>query len=313
MGFSLTMVNLWIGLCRGAAGLPRALQALGYEDRLIEWQFRTDSGEQVCPDLVVASKACGHCLLLEFKGGENADEGQLHRYAGVTQETLQSLAFLQPEETSTHDTVVVGAAEHRRRLVLALTKAKEQFPLLVSYAHSLKLAAHSIREARTNALFQDRGLRVDLSTAPMGFVPFDGESEDWEIAEVVGPILLEYMNMRRSRILVDEICEEVFTLVWAAMGTPARDTARSRVRSVLLMLADECFAEYVRCEGGRKFEGVIVVQNPLEFLSDRRTAAFQKLRRSLGDFVESVRTGVRRLEGVQMSLAFDEMATPDPK
>jgi len=311
LGFSLQMVNVWIGLCKGVAGLPRDVTLLGYQDKLIEWRFRTDTGELVCPDLIVASKEVGHCLLLEFKGGENASEDQLHRYAGVTRDALQQLAFLQPEETLTHDTVIVGAAEHGKRLKLAIVQSECAFPLVLAHSQSLRLAANSIGEARTDVIFRKGGLRIDFSTAPMSFVPFDSESEDWEVANAVAPVLLEFMCMRRPRIAVDEICEQVFVLVWGAMGEPAKDNARSKIRSVLLMLADEAFSEFIRCGSSKHFEAVDVVKNPVDFRPDRRTAAFQKLQRSLAEFVESIRTGVRKVEGVQMSFDFEAQSSSE--
>ena len=45
LSFSLTMLNLWIGMCRGVVGLPRDLKSLGYQDKWIEYRFVNQDSE----------------------------------------------------------------------------------------------------------------------------------------------------------------------------------------------------------------------------------------------------------------------------
>lgn len=88
--FNLTMINLWIGMCRGVAGLPRDLKELGYVDKSIELRFRNQDMETVCPDLIIASDGLPHTLLFEFKSGANTEEDQLRRYSRVNQNDLMT-------------------------------------------------------------------------------------------------------------------------------------------------------------------------------------------------------------------------------
>ncbi len=114
MRFNLKMLNLWIGLCRGVAGLPDALRKLGYEDKWIEYTFANQDIEKVCPDLIVASEQLGHTILLEFKSGANTEPDQLRRYSRVTQENLVT-AFISREAARNHDVSIVGRNEHGER------------------------------------------------------------------------------------------------------------------------------------------------------------------------------------------------------
>src|SRR5437660_1760886 len=89
---NLALMNLFIGMCKGVAGLPRDLRNLGYGDKWIELRFVNAQGEQVVPELVIASRQLHHTILFEWKSGANMEADQLRRYAGVTTEDLRERA-----------------------------------------------------------------------------------------------------------------------------------------------------------------------------------------------------------------------------
>jgi hypothetical protein len=107
--FNLKMLNLWIGLCRGEAGLPLDIRHLGYKHKWIELRFLNSHGEDVKPELIIASDRIGHTVLLEWKAGANTEQDQLRRYSGVDQQDLVQKVALTPVEASSHDTCVLGS------------------------------------------------------------------------------------------------------------------------------------------------------------------------------------------------------------
>ena len=128
--FNRTLLNVWIGMCRGWPGLPRQLREWGYADRWIDHRFPNQDREPVHPDLIIASEAKANTLLLEFKSGANADEDQLRRDSRVCSDDLVRGALMRPTETAGHDVVVIGYSDNAERLRIGLDAGPYPFPLL---------------------------------------------------------------------------------------------------------------------------------------------------------------------------------------
>ena len=289
--FNLTMLNLWIGLCRGVAGLPKALRKLDYKDKWIEWKFTNQDREVVLPDLLIASEKMGHTLLLEFKSGANTEPDQLNRYSRVTQDDLRRKAFISLEATLYHDVSIVGKNEHGERLRMGITGGDHQFPLLLVDEDGLLLGYGNFQLSELDSLFSPR-LDIDWEQVPYGFVPVNEDSKPWEIAEVVMPIVLRYMTERRPSARVPDICQDICT-TWGIMGTPARDQTKSKVRNVLHEAARQHFKPYLRWV--KPMDGVEIVANPLDLKPDKRTTEYRKLRRAQEHFIEDLRVPGQQL------------------
>ena len=298
MSFSLTMLNLWIGMCRGVAGLPKDLRKLGYQDKSIEYGFANQDLQKVVPDLVLASEQMSHTLLLEWKSGANTEADQLRRYSRVNQKDLQTRAFISPSAARSHDVTVVGRDEHVDRLRMGLDAGGYAFPLLLADGEGLALSHNQFQIPQLANLFSPR-LSINWDQVPSMFVPLDADSALWEVAEVVGPKMLQYMCERRPQVALNDICADICN-TWGIMGQPPKEALRRRVREVLSLAARQHFRAYLRWVGavGR----IEIVANPLDLEPDKRTVAYRKLRTVQKKFIESLRIGRAGDGGEQLEL-----------
>ena len=111
---NLALMNLFVGMCKGLAGLPRDFRNLQYVDKWIELRFANTDQEQVAPELIVSSRRLNHTILFEWKSGPNLEADQLRRYSRVTQDDLSERAALAIEETGSHDVAVVPICKNTR-------------------------------------------------------------------------------------------------------------------------------------------------------------------------------------------------------
>ena len=202
--FSRTMLNLWIGMCRGVAGLPRDLFDLGYVDRWIDFRFRIATGEIVHPDLIVASGPQRNSLLLEFKSGANVDEEQLRRDALVTPDDLVRAVYIERDAAETHDLVVLALADQIERITIGVDRSGVSLALLCQSADGIALVQGVFSVTDLTRLFSP-SMRIPWDRIPTGFVPVDGSSEDWEIAELVGVEMVARMQRREPSFNVEDL------------------------------------------------------------------------------------------------------------
>lgn len=288
--FSLLIVNLFVGLCRGSAGLPKVLRELGYEDRWIERQFTNQDRDRVHPEVVIASRLQRHTLLVEAKRGPNTDRDQLRRYARVEGGDLIERLFLAEEEAERHDVAVVGLHEYADRLRIALEEDGTRFPLLVADDEGLWLAVNEFSCEELTDVFRPR-MHVRWDEVPMGWIPFDHDSELWEVAEVVIPRVIGRMVDREPRVGARSVCDAVSS--WSIIGTPQRRQMEARVLEVFREASAEEFREYFTVHDS----DLVVVENPVDLEGATATQGFQKLQRLQGEFLHRLRA-----EGMQLNL-----------
>jgi len=174
------MLNCWIGLGKGASGLPNCIHEMGFEPQWIEGGFANSKHERVNPDLIISSSSRRHTLILEWKSGANTEADQLRRYSSVTGADLADKAFIDSSKTRTHDVVVVCKAEWKDRIKMGIDKV---FPFVVLVVDESGLRRY-LNDSRCQAIndeFNDL-LRIDWETVPTSFVPMDRGSELWEFS-----------------------------------------------------------------------------------------------------------------------------------
>lgn len=276
LSFSLTMLNLWIGMCRGVAGLPRGLRDLGYEDQWIDHPFANQDNEVVVPDLIIASCQRSHTLILEWKDGANTKPDQLRRYSRVSEEDLKNRAYIAGEAARGHDVVIVGQAAYAPRLQMGIQDGGYLFPLLSVEECGVSLRLHKFSAPEVNQLFNPL-LEVEWDNVPTSFVPIDGESEPLEVAEVVIPVVLSCMCKRMPRVDLTVICSDACN-TWSIMGKEPQNAIRRRVASILEDAASLEFNKYFRWRGRGNDSGVLEFKsNPLDLHPSKLTTAYQAL------------------------------------
>ena len=289
MSFNVELMNLFIGMTRGVAGLPRDLAQLGYITRCIEFRFANGAGEQVHPELILSSGRLGHSLLLEWKSGPNTEADQLRRYAGVTARSLRANAYLRVEECRQHDITVVGRAEHEERIAIGVERFN--FVLLMRTDEGLRRVRNAFAVPELNEVINPV-IAVDWSLVPRGFFPVDDSSELWEFAQEILPTVLIMLGNRDERIVFTNLARQVFKL-WDSIDANYQGRLREKILNVMNLAIAGPLNNLLRAN--RAARGRIpeqtwdVIDNPLIGTRDQRSAEWRRMRRTVSDFVRELR------------------------
>jgi hypothetical protein len=286
--FNLLILNLWIGLCRGAVGLPRFFKERGYVAHYIERAFKNQDSKTVCPEIMLLSPILRHTIMVESKSGANTEADQLHRYSRVTKLDLQRKAYVPVDACEQHDCVIVGLSQHWPRLQIGIEEGDYPFPLLVADDDGLALVHNEFRVSEVNAVFTPK-MHVDWSMVPMQFVPINNESEDAEIAEAVMPLVIELMHAGETRITPDQICVRMCT-TWSLMGKEGQSQMKAVVRSIFVEAAREEFSEFFQFQAG-EIGALRITNNPLELDTPKTALAFRQLLKAQQLMLKRFRTG----------------------
>ncbi len=298
MHFNLLMLNLWIGLSRRDPALPSLISDLGYADFLIEKPFRNSRREEVKPELILTSPAMKNSLLFEFKSGANTETEQIQRYGGITAQDLEGIE-VPPEAASSHDVVYVGDSVERDRLRIGIDGTACGFPLLLLQADGLQLDRNVFKVDTLTAAFQSR-LRFNPAEIPTGYVPMGPESESWEVAEVILPIVIAGMHERKSRFAVSEIARDACHATWDTLHRSARVQIEVRAANVLQQAARIEYRDYFTYSPGTRM--LTVTREPMDLAPSRRTAALQALLRAQSQLLERLRAQSGATSGEQLEL-----------
>lgn len=306
--FNLQMMNLFLGMCRGVAGLPRDLRRLGYSDKWIEFRFTNSLNQAVVPELVIGSNILRHSLLIEWKSGANTDAEQLRRYAAVTGEDLRAKAMLTPEESQSHDTVLIGQSEFSERLVVAIDRDGHPFPVLIRNAEGLEPIRNRFRPDELDRVFRPR-LMINWERIPTFLYPLDRDSEVWSFAELMIPKILEHMAQGAPRILLRDLAEAIVPC-WAIVDRPHQQELEQKMLTVMNQACRRDFRAYLRrnrtAEGRTHTPTWDIVSNPLAETPDRRQKEWKTMRRRQESLVGFLRTGQEVPEQEELPLGDEE-------
>jgi hypothetical protein len=280
LSLNVKLMNLFIGLCKGDPALSPQFRDLGYKEHAIELRFQNADGDAVVPELVIASRRIHNTLLFEWKSGPNTEADQLRRYSRVTNADLSQRAMLDRAACATHDITLVGLDEYRERLVQGIDNGGFPFPVLIVTEAGLEKIRNQFSEPATDALFQNT-LDVDWSRAPMSYFPLDGDSEDWEYAEHVLPLVLTQMSDGSPRIVAVELARQLVPLFDIA-NPDFRKQVRRKIVTVLDYAERHEFAQFLRRNKAYESRGGSpaweVVDNPILNEPDKRLKHWRQMK-----------------------------------
>lgn len=289
LDFNLKMLNLWIGLCKGDPGLPDAISRLGFRHHVIEQRIRNDDGSECVPELICFSNAQSHTLAFEWKSGKNTVDDQLARYNQLTSNSLVNVAMVPKFAAKTFDVVVVCLAEHLDTVKIGVVKGGYRFPILSVDETGLHLAHNQFTCPKLNAIFSPT-LAINFGVAPTGHVPVNEYSEDWEVAEIVIPKVLEKMMDRQTIIRASSICHAICPL-WDNMQRAARVAMQKRVCEILEQAAAGEFGLFF-CHRKRNDDcEADFMHNPVADHGAKRQGALKRLRNASREFRERLVRG----------------------
>ena len=231
---------------------------------------------EVRPDFIMSSRMQAHTVVFEWKSGANTETPQLDRYSRVTPTQLVQRAQIDSAECKSHDVVVVGKEEHSDRLQMGIKAGLYSFPLLTVDKEGLALALNNFTCTGMSTVFRDK-LEIDWDKVPTSFVPFDSESPDWEVAEVIIPRILVHMHERNPRIQLRQLAVEACKS-WSIMDRLAQDDTCRVIHRVLKNAERGEFKNHFTVSDNNTDGYVTITANPLEASTDRRTADFRKMR-----------------------------------
>lgn len=301
---NLALMNLFVGMCKGIAGLPRDFRDLQYVDKWIELRFANADQEQVAPELIVSSRRLNHTILFEWKSGPNFEADQLRRYSRVTQADLRERAVLSIEETGSHDVTVVGLQEHAERLTIGIEQGPYAFPLLLVTNDGLTIHQNRFQRNETDAVFRPL-LAIDWGNVPNYFFPVDVDSELWEFAELAIPKALELMGKGEARILLRDLEETIHC--WNVLAPAYQGRLRTKLCDTLDRACQRDFEPYIRRNrdrgaGERLGRHWDIISNPIAGSSDKRQKEWKKMGLLYKRFVEFLRTGRNVPEQQELNL-----------
>ena len=289
------MLNTWIGLCDGCAGLPDCFHQMGFAPEWIEGTFSNSQHEMVNPELVISSVKEECTLLFEWKSGANTEADQLMRYAAVVSDDLVKGLHIGKKATAKHDIVVICRDENSGRIRIGLEN-KFQFPLLSVDLQGFTLLSNHFSAGNVDAQFKPT-LSIDWDLAPTSYVPLDHASEFWEIAEAVVPVLIKFLQNRQPRVELDDVCRAVCPQ-WRITGPPERSQFRGRLNSVIGSACKEYLKDHMHIAGNR-----VVFHNWNEISPKQRRKTLRELRAAHTTFISYLRTGER--PSLQDNLPFE--------
>lgn len=285
--FNLRLLNLWLGLADGAAGLPSDIHALGYRNAGIERRFDNQDGKQVNPELILASADEKHCLVFEWKSGSNTDTDQLNRCARISSDDLRQRAFVHPAAAAKMDVTVIGKEEHEADLAHGIQVSGHSFPLLLASETGLSRKQNAFGVASLNGLF-DPELELDWSSIPTGYVPVDADSELWEVAAAAFPKIIAQMHAEVPSAHVGQLAEHVCELTWKVMGAPGRQAIIARIRDAVRDAEAHEFAGVWRLDGSGSGKVEILQKlDPNE--PGARTRMLKSLARRTGEAIDRLK------------------------
>lgn len=304
---NLALMNLFVGMCKGVAGVPRHFRNLRYVDKWIELKFANSGQELVAPELIVSSRQLNHTVLFEWKSGPNLEGDQLRRYSRVTQDDLRERAGLAVEEIGSHDVAVIGLEEHHERLAMGINQGAYTFPLLLATDRGLVIRLNRFIPNETDAVFRPL-LEVNWDTVPTYFFPVDVDSELWEFAELAMPKVLELMGNGEARILMRDLEETI--PCWKVLSGDYQGRLRAKLYEALDRACEGQFKNFIRRnrEGGareRLGRHWDIINNPIAGSSDKRQKEWKKMVSLHKQFVEYLRTGRDVPEQQELNLEGD--------
>ena len=293
--FNLGMTNLWIGLCRGVVGLPSDLRKLGYDAKWIEYNFANSDNEMVKPELIAFSNQLGHTLILEWKSGANTEPDQLRRYSRIASEDLRTKAFIDRPAFEKHNVTLICKDEKKERIKIGIETGNYNFPIISTVNDGLQLHFNQFDCYELNQIFSPL-LPIDFSIVTTCFVPFDNDSELWEIAEFIMPQIFEYMFQRQPHFLLDDLITDTVP-TWGMMGPEFKCELRKKMLDVVNEASRQEFRNYFRRNQNIKArthtETWEIILNPLDLTTDKRNREFRQIKKIQGIFIEALKTGQR--------------------
>ncbi len=231
-------MNRVIGLCVKTRDYPSTFADYGYQVQLIEQSFTTEGGEQVKPDIVVASERCRHIICFDCKGGHTVERDQIDRYRTLTPNDLSRWIRLRSAPAS-HNLCFTFRELERLNPIIQETSPH---PLLILGDDSIA----KIRDFSVSDLNNAFNSPVSLAGKhpPVSYYPFSDQDNDIVIFPIVLRKIVQLaLNKHRggpsaldTAIFDSPQIVESTHPYWDALSNEHRNRLANRVKTILRRL-----------------------------------------------------------------------------
>jgi hypothetical protein len=231
---NLKLLNAIIAMCRSDSRWPHYFYDLGYGVKWLEYPFTCNTGENLVPDLVIVSNAQNNCILFESKSGSNIDNDQAERYKKVKPVDVVSKLFVDVvggQEPSV-DVSYLCFSEATCTIVAQLNALSVAFPVVEVAPNVLRLVANQFTTPKLNNDLM-RGIAIDRSKIPMGYLPFDEDSSDSEIAPLIVQTLVSFASQNKPHFTSEEVTRDIVGSLWEHFGAGLKKRLVNKVKSIL--------------------------------------------------------------------------------
>lgn len=231
---NLKLLNAVIAMCRSDSKWPHYFFDLGYGVKWIEQPFTCTTGEKLVPDLVIVSNAENHCILFEGKSGNNIENEQAQRYMQVKPKDVVSKLFIdvvRGQQPMT-DVSYLCFSESTPAIVAQLKALAATFPVLEIGASLFRLAENEFSVPRINKDLST-GIAIDMNKIPMGYLPFDENSSDSEVAPLIMQTVVSFARQNKPHFGSEEITQDVVGSLWEHYGMVKKKQLINKANSIL--------------------------------------------------------------------------------
>ncbi len=296
--FNLKIKNLFLGLCAGAAGLPKKLRELAYTIHWIELNFENSEGKTVKPELIFFSDNLQNTVMLESKSGGNIEKEQYEKYSKVTADDLRTKAYVNRNCLEYIDTTYIVPEPVTHKAGDAFDKMGITCPLISVGLDVIKLYKNTFSREELTTLFKD-GLNIKYEEIPSHFIPFDVESPKWVIAEKIVPIILAFLYENKSFFTTKDILEKIIP-AWGSLGPAEQGDIEKKASEILRIAVTHEFKGFIykNREITQRTRTVTwnVETNPLRKNPSKRSQAWKQLQNMQKAFIERLQKDKGQLD-----------------
>lgn len=231
---NLKLLNAIIAMCRSDSKWPHYFYELAYGVKWIEYPFTCSTGETLEPDLVIVSNTQNNCILFESKSGNNIEDDQAKRYKRIQPDDVVSKLYVDVirGQKPSIDVTYLCFSESTHSIVSQLDTIPAKFPVLEITPDMMRLAANNFSISKiTNDL--SKGIAIDRNKIPMGYIPFDEDSSNSEVAPWVIQTLVAFARQNKPHFKSDEITKGIIGSLWEHFGGQKKRRLIKRVNSIL--------------------------------------------------------------------------------
>jgi len=228
-------MNRVIGLCVRTKDYPSTFADHGYKVELIEQGFRTATGEQVKPDIIIASEKYQNIICFDCKGGHTIEADQLKRYLTLTPDDLSRWIRLHNSPVSNSLCFAFRVLERTSPVV----KETTPHPLLILGDDVIsKIRDFSIPDL--DSAFEP-SIPLAGNHPPLSHYPFSDQDDEPVILPIVlrklvqlafnknrgGPSALEEATFNSPQVI------ESTHPYWEALASEHRNRLADRIRGIM--------------------------------------------------------------------------------